>query len=58
MNSTLFPVFIFILLLFLFLLLLLEINVMYWEKDSIVEELPFMYIMPTSNLLEVIDSIP
>ena len=29
-----------------------------WERDGIVEELPSMYIMPTSNLLEVMGSIP
>jgi len=28
------------------------------ERDGIVEELPSMCIMPTSNLLEVMGSIP
>jgi len=42
---------------FIFIILDLDKSVM-WERDSIVEEPPSMYIMPTSNLLEVIGLIP
>ena len=44
---------------FLFLYLNIDEEDKIWgERDGIVEELPSMYIMPISNLLEVMGSIP